>query len=183
MRRMFIAVLAGLLLLPATVATAEPPADSGIVDRVSAGDTALIVDFDADLLVLVNVISVEDFCDRRPAGDGLVQVLELPDGVISVTVSDDDTPVVVVPAPDSLEELCADPATYPVIATGTANFRLSDNDALGSGTRGNIFGSQLQGTVTDDDGNAYTLTAFVRLQVTPDGGFTPLREDVSLIPR
>jgi photosystem II stability/assembly factor-like uncharacterized protein len=110
-------------------------------------------------------------------------VLELPDGVISVTVSDDDTPVVVVPAPDSLEELCADPATYPVIATGTANFRLTDNDAAVSGTRANVFGSQLQGTVTDDDGNAYNLTAFVRVRITPTGDGTLLRGDVSLIPR
>jgi hypothetical protein len=182
MRRLFIAVLAGLLL-PATVAAAEPPSEAGIVDRASTGDTALIVDFEDDLLVLVNVTSVEDFCDNRPAGDGLVQVLELPDGVISVTVSDDDTPVVVVPAPDSLEELCADPATYPVIATGTANFRLTDNDAAVSGTRANVFGSQLQGTVTDDDGNAYNLTAFVRVRITPTGDGTLLRGDVSLIPR
>lgn len=182
MRRMFVTVIVGLLMLPAAIATAEPPEESGIVNRSTAPGIAVIADPDDDLLVLVNVTSVEDFCNDEPADAGLVQVVELPNGVTVASVSDDDVPVLVVPE-DGFEAACDDPASYPVIATGTANFRLSDNDAFGSGTRGNVFGSQLQGTVTDDDGNLYNLTAFFRVRVTPDGDGTLLRSDVNLTPR
>lgn len=183
MRRMFVPVLVGLLvLLPATIATAGPPDESGVVDRVTSPGIAVLADPEDNLLVLVNVTSVEGFCSEEPASAGVVQVAELPGGVTVVSVSDDDVPVVVVPE-DGFGSACDDPASFPIIATGTANFRLSDNDAFGSGTRGNVFGRQLQGTVTDDDGSLYNLTAFFRVRITPDGDGTLLRSDVTLIPR
>lgn len=110
-------------------------------------------------------------------------MVELPDGVLVVKVSDDDVPIVVVPEDGFFESACADPAGYPVIATGTADFLLHDSDGLGSRTRAAAFGAQLHGTVTDDDGALYRLTASVRLRVTPDDDFRLLRSDVSLVPR
>lgn len=43
-------------------------------------------------------------------------------------------------------------------AAGTVSFQSNDNDLFGSGTRGNSFGDQGKGDVTDADGNEYSYS-------------------------
>jgi hypothetical protein len=166
--------------VPATANFSNGPGSAGIVDRFD--DPGFGVWFDDGLIVAANVNSIADLCNGIPAGAGNVQEVHLPGGVLVSLLHDDDVPLLVFPDGDP-EVICADPDEWPLIATGVGDVRGIDNDVFVSGTRTNVFGTRVNGSVVDGDGGAWSLQVMFRGKINKDGDFKLIREDINLVSR
>ena len=145
---------------PAQANVGNAPSSSGIVERFESPGFTVIPDFEDELLVFANVNSIADACNDIPAGAGVEQVVFTPNGRVNGILQDDDVPVIVAPL-GSAADVCFDPNTYPVIATGVGNVRASAG------------GFHLRGTVEEPDGQHWNVQA----------SFKPSGPDVNLVRR
>jgi hypothetical protein len=186
-KRTLTAILVGGLMatmLPGVASAnfGNGPSSAGVVERFNDPGFAAIPDFDEGLLLFANVNSVSDACNGIPAGAGNVQVVTLRSGAVVVLLHDDDIPLIVTPlAPP--EAVCADPANWPVIATGIGKIRATDNNADESLTRTNSFGQRVTGSVVDGNGDAWSVQAHFKARVTKDDEFILTREGINLVKR
>ena len=74
-----------------------------------------------------------------------------------------------------------------LLASGTVDFRINDNDLLASQTRTNSFGDHAHGTLTGLDGSSWNVTAQSRVVVLPSDDGTchcvHVRSDIILVAR
>ena len=186
-KRLMVSLFAGVLMaamLPGVASAnfGNGPSSAGVVERFNDPGFAGIPDFDKGLLLLANVNSVSDACNDIPAGAGNVQVVTLRSGAVVVLLHDDDIPLVVTPlAPPDV--VCADPASWPVIATGIGKIRATDNDGDVSLTRTNSFGQRITGRVVDGNGAAWSVQAHFKARITKDDEFILTREGINLVKR
>lgn len=170
---MRIPTLPGAAMLAATLMTScaeqqspTAPADSPAPRfSVERGQTEFGGGFDDGSRTLFAGLTLENltnlFCGDPFDLDQLSALAVIrPDGSIKEQLRGEAN-VVVVEAPPELALTCDGLRTAPHL-TGTARVIINDNDAQGSGARGNAFQFHVVGTVADDGGQAFHLVAFIK---------------------
>lgn len=181
-RRSVLAVVFALvaIMVPISSASADPPAESGIVERFQAQHGFAIIEVPDDgVWILANFDSLDDFCEGpNPAKPVSVQLVHLPNGVIVFRNNVGVVPIVVVPmeSDDPFADACDNGEA---IAWGSWDVRVNDNDIDVSGTRANVFGEHSNGSAVDSDGNHYKVHSHIKLQISKDGEFRVLSEGAS----
>ncbi len=110
----------------------------------------------------------------NPATTDAVQLVHLPNDVTVVKVNPGVISIVVVPmeSDDPFADACG--PDVEVIAMGSVNILVNDNDAGGSGTRTNVWGDTGNGSATDTDGNTYRVHWHAKVQYSEQQGFRVL---------
>jgi hypothetical protein len=169
-----------VLVVPISSVSADPPAESGIVERFDVPGWNVIPLFDDEVWIWGNLDSLADICDPEgpiPATPTSVQLVHLPNEVIVVNIDVGVVPIVVVPmVSDPLDPFADACDNGEAIAWGSANVQFNDNDADGSGTRTNVWGETGNGTAMDADGNPYKVQWHAKFQYSEQQGFRIVSE-------
>lgn len=167
------ALLLLLFALPMTAgqAAAEPPDESGVVERVQLPWAPVVEDPDSGLVVVFGVSAEEDGCLGEGFPEGDFTFIQTPTGALMFRSTSRFTAYVYQAA--SIDELCEAGLTTGVtpIAVGDDIKVLRRDNFLNyeTGSRTNVFGLTAQGTVYDDQGNAWSLHAVNWQQLDRDG--------------
>jgi hypothetical protein len=181
-------VLLALTALPA-VAAAGQPDSSGPVVRLDEMGGVWYEDAE-DGLVLLTGGTAEAGCTDQFDGNPLqAQIVETPTGALVLLVEAREVEAWLYTSP-TVSDLCAivlGGGTPPLLATGTVDFRINDNDLFASQTRTNSFGDRAHGTLTGLDGSSWNITAQSRAVVLPSDDGTchcvHVRSDINLVAR
>ena len=171
-----------VLVVPISSVSADPPAESGIVERISELDFGISALFDDGVWVFENFDSLADICDPGgaiPANLTDLQLVFLPNGVLVARVAVGVVPIVVVPmvSNDPFADACDNGEA---IAWGSANIQaVNFNDILSSGSRSDVWGESGNGTAMDADGNLYKVQWHWKRQISQQHGFRILTEEGS----
>jgi hypothetical protein len=175
---LFVVFALVVLVVPISSVSADPPAESGIVERFSEPGFGIFPVFDDGVWFFANFDSLADICDPEgpmPANLTDLQLVLLPNGVIVATVAVGVVPIVVVPmvSDDPFADACDNGEA---IAWGSANIQFNDNDSFASGTRTNVWGETGNGTAMDADGNRYKVQWHGKFQFSEQQGFRIVSE-------
>ena len=143
-----------------------------------------------DELVLITGGTAEEACTGTFQGAPLqAQIVETPTGALVLLVAGRDVEAWLYQA-TTVPDLCdivlagGEPT---LLASGTVDFRINDNDLLASQTRTNSFGDHAHGTLTGLDGSSWNVTAQSRVVVLPSDDGTchcvHVRSDIILVAR
>jgi hypothetical protein len=174
-----LALAMGVLAVPAA---ADPPGESGIVDRFEIAGTALIPDEATGLFAIIGAESLAAFCaDGEAFGDMLWLDIPAGEDVTKILLKDFTAPAFVVPLmPPPV--LCA---TRPLeIASGIVKLKILDNDFHFSDTnRKNSYGYSAAGKMTGPDGQQFQFSGHIhRLFDKDDTEPTIVTAKVHLVP-
>jgi hypothetical protein len=164
-------VVGALLALAAVpgVASADPPDESGFVVRSTATGGVVYAD-PGDRLILTTGGTAAQFCTGTMVGDALQeQFVETPTGAVVLLGSGREADAWLYSAAtfDEACDLVQSGGSPVLLATGTVQFRINDNDLFASQTRTNSFGDRVSGTLTALDGSSWNVTAQFRAVVLP----------------
>jgi hypothetical protein len=183
LRRSVLLVVFALVVfvVPVSAVSADPPAQSGIVERFNAPGWNIAPLFDDEVWIFENFDSLADICDPEgpvPATLNNVQAVFLPNGTVVANVDVGVVPIVVVPmVNDPLNPFGDACDNGEAIAWGSANIQSNDNDVFGpSGSRAVVWGERFNGTATDADGNTYKVHYHAKFQYSESQGFRILSE-------
>ena len=169
---------------PAGASFANGPQDPpGPVQRLEVPFVVSYVDADAGLVALGGP-PPEQGCFEMGFEEHLADAQEvlLPNGVIVGVLHDADQPMQVYAA-SSIEEICEAViagGSLELLASGTVRVVATDNDLEVSLTRTNSFGHHATGRLFTPEGDACRFRGVARAQITRDGEFRLLKEDVVL---
>ena len=168
--------------------TNGPPLPGPIVFRVREPDwfVFLFPDLRANLTAQVGMVErFSVFCSPDPITipPQDLQFLFKPGGQISVLAQGRDMPVLIyegaIPGgPDDIPDFCAQLATAPIIARGTARFVFNHQDLTADASNG----YRAQGTVDLVAGGKAHFNGVVKFVSTPDGGTRVVVSQVILSP-
>jgi hypothetical protein len=183
-----VSVLLALIALPAA-ATAGQPDSSGLVVRLDEMGGIFFEDPE-DGLVLLTAGTAEEACTGAFEGAPLqAQIVETPTGALVLLVEGRDVEAWLYASP-TVSDLCSivlGGGTPNLLATGTVDFRITDNDLFASQTRTNSFGERAHGTLTGLDGSSWNVTAQFQAVVLPSDDGTchcvHVRSDINLVAR
>ena len=178
---LFVVFALVVFVVPISSVSADPPAESGIVERISQPDFGISPLVDDGMWIFENFDSLADICDPEgpiPANLTDLKLVLLPNGVIVATVAVGVVPIVVVPmVSDPLDPFADACDNGEAIAWGSANIQaVNFNDAFGSGTRTNVWGETGNGTAMDADGNPYKVQWHWKFQFSEQHGFRILSQ-------
>ena len=185
LRRMTILGVAAMLLAtvaaPAAANFDNGPDEAGAVFRANFPFGLAFEDPEAGLVALGGP-PPEQGCLGEGFDEADFQFVETPAGPVKVLIHHVETFFIY--EAESIGEVCEAVLTTGIdpIAVGDAiNVRFNDNfDNYEPGSRANPFGGIANGTVYDDDGNAWRFHGNVKLKIDRDGNFELVQETIKL---
>jgi hypothetical protein len=165
--------------------TNGPASPGPVVFRLREPDwfVFLFPDLDANLTASVGFVDrFSVYCDPAPISipPEDLQFLFSPTGRLAVLVKGREMPVIIYSGAisGSLEDYCAQLATAPIIARGTAHFVFNNKDLLTQASNG----YRAEGTVELTAGGQAHFSGVVKFVTTPDGVTRILVSQVTLGP-
>lgn len=185
LRRMTILGVAAMLLAkvaaPAVANFDNGPDEAGAVFRANFPFGLAFEDPEAGLVALGGP-PPEQGCLGEGFDEADFQFVETPAGPVKVLIHHVETFFIY--EAESIGEVCEAVLTTGIdpIAVGDAiNVRFNDNfENYEPGSRANPFGGIANGTVYDDDGNAWSFHGNVKLKIDRDGNFELVQETIKL---